>query len=291
MDITRADSPRLRRFLARPFHEKSRSIYARWKRIFPSAPFPIRLPFGAWLIGRDDLLARSLTFDSFEAAECASIQKLLRPGMIVLDIGAHQGFYTLFASSLVGKKGRVFAFEPSPRERRALRLNIVINFRRNVSIQPLALGDQESEADLHIVSKYNTGCNSLRPPAVPESTFTETVKVGTLDNWLAREKIDRVDFMKIDVEGAELSVLKGAHESLMRRPRPIIQAEVEDVRTKPWGYRAQEIVAFLNALEYEWFQPELDGRLAPIAPEREEVPANLVAVPTERKQEVLSKTN
>jgi hypothetical protein len=63
------------------------------------------------------------------------------------------------------------------------------------------------------------------------------------------------------------------------------------VRTQPWGYRARENVATLDAPEYEWFQPELDGRLVRIGPEREEFQANLVAVPKERGEEVLSRTN
>jgi hypothetical protein len=103
-------------------------------------------------------------------------------------------------------------------------------------------------------------------------------------------RIERVDFIKLDVEGAELSVLKGASD-LPRRPRPVIHAEVEDIRTEPGGYRASEIVLTLEALGFEWFQPQLDGTLIRIGPEREEFQANLTAVPNERREEVLSRMN
>src|SRR5215475_13593761 len=162
---------RVRTFLAKPFHEQSKSVYARWKKIFPNLPFPVRLPFGVWLIGRYDYLGATLT-DAFEPAECAFMQRFLRPGMTVLDIGANQGFYTLLASSIAGKDGKVFAFEPSPRERDALSLNLRLNFCGNVSVQPFALGNAEKSAELYVVKGFNTGFNSLSPPKTKEQTST-----------------------------------------------------------------------------------------------------------------------
>ena len=61
--------PRLWKFLRKPLHEQSRSFYARWKEHFPSVAVPVRLPFGAWWLARDDYLGSTLTFDGFEPAE------------------------------------------------------------------------------------------------------------------------------------------------------------------------------------------------------------------------------
>ena len=268
---------RVRRFLSRPLHEKSRSLYSRWRRLFAHAPFPIWLPFGAWFIGRGDLIGCTLSSDSFESAERAFAQSFLKPGMTVFDIGAHQGFHTLLASRCVGSSGRVFSFEPSPRERRALRLNLKINFCDNVAIQPVALGGEETTADLYVVDEFDTGCNSLRPPNVPESTSTVRVSVRTLDNWVTEQEIDRVDFIKLDAEGAELSVLKGASKSLARM-RPVLLVEVAQIRTAAWGYDAVEIVRFLEEVGYEWFEILDGGKLAPLTQvDRQDM--NLVAVP------------
>ena len=112
-----------------------------------------------------------------------------------------------------------------------------------------------------------------------------------LDDFVRKSRIERVDFIKLDVEGAELTVLKGASDLLQRSPRPVIHAEVEDIRTEPWGYRASEIVRTLDALGFEWFEPQFDGTLVRIGPEREEFQANLVAVPKESREEVLSQIN
>ena len=84
--------------------------------------------------------------------------------MIVLDIGAHHGFYTLLASRKVGKKGKVIAFEPSPRKRRKLIWHCRLNRTDNVWIESCALGSFDGEAELFLVKGKETGCNSLRPP-------------------------------------------------------------------------------------------------------------------------------
>jgi FkbM family methyltransferase len=224
----------------------------------------------------------------FEAAEMEFLNRYLRQGMTVLDLGAHHGFYTLLASKRVGNTGNVFAFEPSPREREALRLHLRMNRCKNVLIQEMALGEQNMDADLHVVEAWAAGCNSLRPPDVAARMSPVPVHVVRLDDWLAEHKIDHVDFVKLDVEGAELSILKGAQRFLERVPRPVILAEVQDVRTLPWGYRARDIVTMLEGLRYEWFQLSTQGSLLKIGPDREAFETNLVAVPSESTHEVLS---
>ena len=276
---------RLRRFLQKAWSEKVRWAGIRWRQAISRIPRPVRLPFGAYFFRRNDSLGINLPI--FETRELAFAERLLRPGMTVLDIGAHQGLYTLLASRRVGPSGRVFSFEPSPRERRALGLNLTMNSCDNVAIQAVALGSEETTADLYVVDKFNTGYNSLRPPNVPEPTSTVAVRVRTLDNWLAEEKIDRVDFIKLDVEGAELSVLKGARE-LLARTRAVLLIEIAQVRTAGWGYDAMEIVRFLENMGYLWFEILDGGKLAP-ANQADEREMNLVAVRRGQEQELVSR--
>jgi FkbM family methyltransferase len=156
-------------------------------------------------------------------------------------------------------------------------LNLAINFCGNVSVQPLALGGQETIANLYVVDEYNTGYNSLRPPNVPQPTSAVPVRVRTLDNWLADKGIGRVDFIKLDVEGAELSVLKGARECLSRR-HPVLLVEVAQIRTSAWGYDAKEIGRFLENMGYECFEILDEGKLAP-ASQADQREMNIVAFP------------
>lgn len=230
---------------------------------------------------RNDNLGEPLRAGTFEKEELAFVGRFLQPGMTVLDIGAHHGLYSLLASKRVSPSGRVFSFEPSPRERRALRLHLALNLCRNVRVQGLALGSEETEATLHVVQGSQTGCNSLRPPEVIGSTLPIHVRVTSLDAWLKLNNIGKVDFIKLDVEGAELEVLKGAEKLLNNRPRPVILAEVQDVRTAPWGYSANEILKYLSAKEYKWLRLLSGSALGDLDLSSHEFDGNFIACPQE----------
>jgi FkbM family methyltransferase len=208
--------------------------------------------------------------------------------MTVLDIGAHHGLYTVLASKRVGPSGKVIAFEPSPRERKQLVRNVRINFCSNVHIEPHALGKEPARNNLYVVEGGEDGCNSLRPPAVQSEIRAVPVEVVTLDAIASKLGLTKVDFVKLDVEGAELDVLKGALGLLQTIPRPVLLVEVYDVRTKPWGYQAREIVEFLDRLGYRWFQLLDNGSLRLVSSNLDVYDANLVALPTERMDEILN---
>jgi len=274
--------PRMRRFLKKPWREKSRSFYFRWVRVFPNVPVPVRLPFGGWWLARNDYVGATLFYDGFESAERTFAENFVRPGATVLDIGAHHGYYTLLFSKKAGPEGKVIAFEPSARERRRLALHLRINWCKNVAIEDCALGEAEETEQLYLADPSESGCNSLRRPDVSKRTEFVSIRTRRLDGVLRERGVEHVDFIKMDVEGAELSVLKGAAELLHRRPRPVILAEVQDIRTKPWGYPAREIIRFLSAAGYVWFRPLPDGGIEEMDAAREEYDGNFVAIPDEQ---------
>jgi hypothetical protein len=108
-----------------------------------------------------------------------------------------------------------------------------------------------------------------------------------LDDVLGELGVSKVDFLKLDVEGAELSTLHGAMKLLEGGSRPAILAEVQDARTAAWGYAAREIVQFLIGMDYGWFVIAAKGALLPISCDQESYDANLVALPVERTEEFL----
>jgi FkbM family methyltransferase len=245
------------RFLQRPCGEKKEVLGFKWRSFTASLPEirkPVRLPFGALWIPRRDNLGEPLLSGTFETLEVSFVGQFLKPGMTMLDIGAHHGLYTLLAAKNVKPGGRVFAFEPSARERRFLRLHLILNGVGNVRVEPFALGDENTAADLFVVQGKETGCNSLRPPVVSSGTSPERVFVRRLDDWITERAPNRIDFIKLDAEGAELPILKGAELLLQSSFRPVILVEVQDVRTEPWGYRAREILEFLERRRYRWFR-------------------------------------
>jgi len=278
-------SQRVGRFLASPMRRKYITLALRARRVFPEMPIPLRLPFGAWWLAEKGALDHELMYDGFEEREVRFVQKFLRPGMTVLDIGAHHGLYTLLASKRVGRQGRVIAFEPSPRECRRLAKHIGVNRCRNVEVECCAVGNKGSEEDLFVVEGFRDWGNSLRPPAVPEATRKVRVPVRRLDDLLASRGIEHVDFIKLDVEGGELAVLQGAGRLLQTAPRPVILSEAEDVRTQPWGYQAREILQLLASWNYRWYALSERGTLYPASPDDGSYDSNYFAIPDERTEE------
>jgi FkbM family methyltransferase len=270
-------------------HQSARAKYAtlvrRFHRMFPSVPVPLRLTFGAWWLVRNSALDEELLNNSFEPAELNLVSRLLRPGMTVLDVGAHHGLYSLLMAKRIGQTGKLVAFEPSSRERMRLLRHLQINRFSNVRVEPYALGSETSEAELFLLDGIHDWGNSLKPPSLGPSSRTERVQVRRLDDVLSDLGITHVDFIKLDVEGAELSFLKGASETLSRTPRPAILAEVQDVRTRPWGYSAREIIRWLVQMKYEWFELSASGSLLPAPVEQQSYDSNLVALPSERIEE------
>jgi FkbM family methyltransferase len=285
-EIVSASVPDLRRrmqdFLAKPGRGRYLALARRLRRVWPEMPIPLRLPFGAWWLAEASALDHELMLDGFEGPETHFVSRVLRPGMTVLDIGAHHGLYTLLASKRVGNAGRVIAFEPSGRERKRLKRHLRVNGCANVSVEEVALGDCSGEVNLFVVEGRDDWCNSLRAPAVTGRTQIVRVEVRTLDEVLETLRVSSVDFIKLDVEGAELSLLRGACQLLRSEWRPAILAEVQDIRTEPWGYAAREIVGYLKNANYRWFGVTADGALRRVSTEQRWYDANLVALPEER---------
>lgn len=262
-------------------HWRSHGLRPRLRAIYHWAarlPLPCRLPWGAWWLGRGDVVSGCIRRgEPYEPGEQLFLRRFLEPGMTVVDVGAHQGFYTLLASKLVGHGGRVLAIEPSPREFRRLRWHLAVNRCRNVQVRHVAIAGHEGEATLFVCLGRETGCNSLRPPAAEDPIETVRVPVVTLDSCAEQAGIRRVDLIKMDVEGAELAALSGS-KRLLTSIRPVLLCELADVRTAPWGYSSVDIFDFVAAQGYCWFSVGIDGRLIE-CPKKEKFHENLIAIP------------
>lgn len=250
-----------------------------WTRWLPGCPLLLRCEPGLWWIARDDGVSEELFTGVFEVDERRFVRQFLKPGMVVLDVGAHSGYYTLLTSKLVGRAGRVFAFEPSPRELRRLRQHVWLNRCRNVTVEPVALADRRGEADLFVFDRA-TGCNSLRP-ADSKAASAVRVPLKTLDEFFAAGVFATVDLVKMDIEGAELAALCGA-ERTFRTARPVLLCEVHDKRTAPWGYAARDIIDLVAAWGYRWYSLDRGGTLLPISAGETSFFGNAVALPNEQ---------
>ena len=221
---------------------------------------------------------------SFEPNEFAFLDRVLRPGMVFVDVGANDGYYTLFAARRVGPSGRVVAAEPSSRERAHLQRNLGRNGLDNVSVVPAAIGAAVGLADLHLAHGVHAGHNTLGSFAHDDvvRASLERVPIEPLDAVIARLGLARVDFVKIDVEGAEASVIAGA-ATVLSAMRPLMLIEVNDKALRAQGNCADSLMATLrDDLRYEIFVFSPVTGLLERPTDGNPLSANVVAIPGER---------
>lgn len=143
------------------------------------------------------------------------VQEVFQPrqGQIFVDVGAHIGLYTLRAAEEVGLAGRVIAVEPDPQSYRILKNNIALNHFNNVLAFNVALSDSSGEKTFYACTDPSLSGFELQPTA--KLREVRTVKVMTLDELLAAAGVGHVDWVKLDVEGAETGILRGGKNVLM----------------------------------------------------------------------------
>jgi len=163
----------------------------------------------------------------YEPNEFRAVADLLGKGMTFVDVGANVGLYTLFAARKVGERGQVISIEPSAREFRRLQANVKLNRLRNVLLLKLAMSDTTGERDLLVATKDHSGHNTFGYYAdgVTQLDYKERVQTSTIDGIVARERVRRVDFLKLDIEGGEFFALEGSINTV-RKDHPVILIEV-----------------------------------------------------------------
>lgn len=162
----------------------------------------------------------------YEPVQFSFLNLFLKKGMVFVDVGANIGLYSIFAASLLGKNGQVFAFEPSRREYIRLLQNTK-KFPKVIRNFKYAIGSKNQWANLKIADNLHSGHNTLGQFVYKKvkPIREEKVKTVTLDWFIDRQRLARVDVLKIDVEGHENHVLIGSDETI-KKLRPLILMEI-----------------------------------------------------------------
>lgn len=196
---------------------------------------------------------RHLRHGNPEVAESAWMERNLRKGDLVLDVGANHGIVSLECALLVGPTGKVHAFEPAPETRACLARHLSINKIENVVLFDTAVGAAAGRAMLRVY-KRATGLSTLSD-AGPDRVADEVIEVKTitLDEHCESHGIGRVDLLKIDIEGHELFALRGARRILASKRVRAILLEVGDDTCRNAKVDPQEILRNLEELGYDLF--------------------------------------
>jgi FkbM family methyltransferase len=226
--------------LLRPVRKLGLAVARYW-------PWPVRaqLANGQWLyvdlrssIGRGLFMTGVFDPEVFEPIRCC-----LRSDDLFLDVGANVGYYSICALDLVGETGEVHAFEIDPRPLRCLRKTITRRRLRRLHLHAVAVSDEVGQATLL---------------AEPDAGHSRVVADGpgprvptiTLDAWKQQHSARRVAALKIDVEGGELRVLRGAL-NLLRSDRPLVVCEAAESNLQRHNSRTDQLLDFLAAVGYQ----------------------------------------
>lgn len=208
-----------------------------------------------------------LAFGCYDADLHQAIENLVKPGMVCIDAGAHFGEAALHMSLKAGQKGTVIAFEPEPMIYERLIKHAERNEKKmRLCTVPMALSDRNGTATLFAVAENedNQGLNSL-VHSRPQLGRKIEIQMTTLDAFAKQQKLERLDLIKVDIQGAEIRFLRGAHDTL-RKYSPDLLIEISPDDLKASGKTSRDLCDLLQVYGYEIFhmkQGKVGARIDP----------------------------
>lgn len=197
-------------------------------------------------------------FGIFEPLESAVFNSVIKPGMVVIDVGGNIGQYTLLAAKRVGASGCVHVFEPSFENCEIIRRNVELNgFSDRVVLHKMALASEVKVGELVLTedggSNYITTVNTSY-----DTQKTVEVKCVTLDHYFSVNNLHKIDVLKIDTEGADFEVLRGA-TNVLRKFGPVLFVEFAERVLKRFGTTPNDMLSYLRSLSYKPYKFSKDG--------------------------------
>lgn len=204
----------------------------------------------------------------YELNTIAGLQRFLRPAMVCMDIGANAGLFTLLMAIRTGKSGKVYAFEPTGATFQRLQTNITLNSLHNVIAENVAVAEQSGTVEFHVgppdLCVYNSIATVVHPGAKAGLFSPVLVPSVSIDDYCAVRGIDRVDCVKIDVEGAEMRVLKGMQRLLSTNRQIVLLIEFNQTVGTASAIDVDVMAEWLGLQGFQLFVPDAKGCMGPL---------------------------
>jgi FkbM family methyltransferase len=230
------------------------------------------------LDSREYIQAMIYLFGDFEPPTIKFIESYIQKGFVIFDIGANVGYHTLIFSHLVGENGKVFSFEPEPENFATLNNNILINNIKNVITINKAVSDKKAVLDFYVSNSFNKGTHSLVYNPIQHSEVSIKIDCLPLNDFIVERSISKIDFIKIDVEGAEHEVIKGM-ESVIMRFKPAMLVEVNNDAQVTHGLSSKELKEYICNFGYDCYDILDNGDLQISAVDKIHNVENVVFLP------------
>lgn len=226
----------------------------------------------------------------YERAISEIISEIVRKEDVCLDVGANFGWYSTLLAKLNVRQ--VYAFEPVPPIFQDLTKNYELCEKpKNLSLHNLALGDEEKKIELHIFENEPNGHASISTMGKKNYSAYEA-RMTTFNNFKKENGLGEINFLKVDIEGAELMFLKGATELFAQKTPPMIVMEMALETSRHFGYTPNDLIEFIKSqAEYEFYSiDEYQIKLNKISGfAKEDIGANVLCVPKNQFRERLEK--
>jgi FkbM family methyltransferase len=214
----------------------------------------------------------------YEARDTSWLRRQIRPDWVFLDIGANFGYYSMLVSEVTHGAAEVYAFEPLASVAELLEEHRRMNGFENIHIHRTAISDSEGEITLVYPSDENNILSRMLAEGEDAEGKVERAQTIRLDTFVRDHNINRVDFIKIDVEGAEPFVLNGAAETIQRF-RPTMMIEIHPQALELLGSSAAELFEKIYALGYDTYRIGWTG-MHPLRPTDDILPfVNAICIP------------
>lgn len=211
-------------------------------------------------LDRSKAMGASIYWTGFhEFRELLFLHDFLKSDMVLLDIGANIGEYSIFAAKRL-TDGKVVAFEPVPALRRMLDENIQLNQFTNVVVKPFGLSDEVGSFPIYFVGENENEGQATFFPGLLQNQRSVKAELKKLDDEWDQLFLNRLDFIKMDIEGSELKALQGGRATIARF-RPLIMLEVSEVTYEAAGYSLKDVSDFFIAINYLPFVVDKMGNL------------------------------
>ncbi|MBK9282900.1 MAG: FkbM family methyltransferase [Sphingobacteriaceae bacterium] len=171
----------------------------------------------------------------------------VKKDFVIVDVGANIGYTALRMANLSGSSGTVYAFEPDSFNFSKLQEHVKLNPHLNVIPINSGLSSEKTNLKLNIFEEKNRGMNRV---STDDNSNYSIISVNTLDNFSQEFKWEKIDVIKIDVEGYEYNVLKGSAK-ILKEIRPLLFIEVDDINLKQYGSSAKQLINLLHENNYQ----------------------------------------